>query len=91
MAMHGRAMTWEWLEQASITEKTILMAMQKDMEDNKTRRFNQETLQDSHLTESQIDSEQANSTDWQKGMRRLPTGVSTLHMGQREKKLSYNY
>jgi hypothetical protein len=90
-AMHGKAMTWEWLEQASTTEKTILTAMHKGMEDNKTRRFGLENLQDSHLTESQIDNEQANSTDWQKGMQRLPTGVSALHTRQREKKLSYKY
>jgi hypothetical protein len=90
-AMHGKAMTWEWLKQASITEKTILTAMQKDMEDNKTRRSGQENLQDSHLMESQIDSEQANSTDWQKGMQRLPTGGSALHTRQRDKKLSYKY
>jgi hypothetical protein len=90
-AMHGKAMTWEWLKQASITEKTILTAMQKDMEDNKTRRSGQENLQDSHLMESQIVSEQANSTGWQKGMQRLSTGGSALHTRQRDKKLSYKY
>jgi hypothetical protein len=90
-AMHGKAITWEWLEQASTTEKTILTAMQKDMENTKTRRSGQEILQDSHLTESQVDGEQADSTDWQKGMQRLPTGVSALHTRQREKKLSYKY
>jgi hypothetical protein len=90
-AMHGKVMTWEWLEQAFTTEKTILTAMQKDIEDNKTGRSGQEILQDSHPTESQIDSEQANSTDWQKGMQRLPTSGSALHTRQREKKLSHKY
>jgi hypothetical protein len=81
-AMRGKAMTWEWLEQASITERTILTFMQKEMENNETRQSGQEILQDSHLTESQIDSEQANSTDWQKGMQRVLTGDSVQSQGK---------
>jgi hypothetical protein len=66
------------LEQASQTEKTILMAMQKRTDDIGVGEQKQETFQDCQPPNSQSYDDQAHSTDWQNRVQSILKGDPAL-------------